>query len=67
MYDQFTICYVFLLAAAYALTATTTWNDNNATLKNYAYIYKYDTRNRCIKKKLPGCDPIQMKYDKAER
>ncbi|MDR0231963.1 MAG: DUF6443 domain-containing protein, partial [Dysgonamonadaceae bacterium] len=49
-------------------TTTTTYNPaSNVTLKDYAYIYKYDNRNRCIEKKLPGVDPVYMVYDKADR
>lgn len=43
------------------------WSEDNATLKKYAYIYKYDAKNRCIYKKLPGCEPIYTVYDKADR
>ncbi len=68
VYDDYgNLCYVLPPAAADALSATAIWNDDNATLKNYAYIYKYDVYNRCIRKKIPGCDPIVMKYDKADR
>ncbi|MDR0231837.1 MAG: DUF6443 domain-containing protein [Dysgonamonadaceae bacterium] len=35
--------------------------------KLYGYYYKYDNRNRCIEKKLPGADPIFYVYDKADR
>lgn len=33
----------------------------------YAYQYKYDNRNRCIQKKLPGCEPIYYVYDYADK
>ncbi len=36
-------------------------NDN--VLGKYAYVYKYDSRNRCNYKKLPGCAEINMTYD----
>ena len=36
-------------------------------MKQYAYQYKYDERNRCIWKKLPGCEPVYYVYDKADR
>ncbi|MEA4936764.1 MAG: DUF6443 domain-containing protein [Paludibacter sp.] len=42
-------------------------NDDNGVLKRYAYLYKYDERGNCIEKRLPGCDPIYMVYDKADR
>jgi hypothetical protein len=33
----------------------------------YAYIYKYDSRNRCIEKRLPGTDRIEYIYDATDR
>ena len=33
----------------------------------YGYYYKYDGRNRCIEKKLPGVSAIYYVYDKADR
>ncbi len=29
--------------------------------------YKYDHRNRCARKVLPGCDSTSMRYDRADR
>ena len=42
-------------------------SDTGMEMKHYAYIYKYDDRNRCVWKKLPGCEPIYYVYDKADR
>lgn len=36
-------------------------------LDKYAYQYRYDYRNRCTEKKLPGCDWQEMIYDTANR
>lgn len=36
-------------------------------MRLYCYLYKYDNRNRCIAKKLPGCDWIYYVYDKADQ
>lgn len=33
-----------------------------SSLDKYAYQYKYDGRGNCIWKKLPGCEPIYMRY-----
>jgi len=41
--------------------------DDNSKLHEYAYIYEYDERGNQISKKLPGCKPIFMVYDKANR
>ncbi|MEL7601329.1 MAG: DUF6443 domain-containing protein, partial [Proteiniphilum sp.] len=68
VYDDFgNLRYVLPPAAADALNTVSTWTDENQTLKDYAYIYKYDGQSRCILKKLPGNDPIEMRYDRADR
>jgi len=41
--------------------------DNNEIIKQYAYLYQYDKFNRCIKKRLPGCDWIYMIYDVTDQ
>lgn len=43
------------------------WTDTNTDFGRYAYLYKYDDRNRCIAKKIPGADWIYYVYDKADR
>ena len=56
--------------AADALAAAGTWTvatDGTGVLAQYAYLYKYDDRNRCIWKKLPGADWIRYEYDRADR
>ena len=57
-------------AASDLLTSTTTpasWIETVEAIQKYAYIYKYDGRNRCIYRKLPGCDPVYTVYDSADR
>ena len=41
------------------------WSQDKLDL--LAYQYKYDNRNRCIWKKLPGAEPVYYVYDKADR
>jgi hypothetical protein len=41
--------------------------DNNTVLEQYAYIYKYDELGNQIYKRIAGCEPIYMVYDKANR
>ena len=41
--------------------------ETDENLQKYAYFYRYDGKNRCIEKKLPGCEPIKMIYDKENR
>lgn len=57
-------CYVLPPLAVDKLTS---FSDNDTNLKQLAYIYKYDNKNRCISKKIPGCDPTYYVYDKADR
>lgn len=40
---------------------------DEASLDKYAYQYKYDGRGNCIWKKLPGCEPVNMKYTRNNR
>jgi len=49
------------------LSANTVINDDNDNLKKYCYLYKYDEHGNCTYKRLPGCFPIFMLYDKANR
>lgn len=66
VHDDFgNLCYV--LPPMCSLTTGTTYTDTHDLLNKYAYLYKYDNRNRCIKKRLPGCDWIYYVYDKADR
>ena len=53
--------------AADAMTAAGTWQETHSTITAYAYLYKYDNRNRCIAKKLPGADWVYYVYDNADR
>ena len=36
-------------------------------LDDNAYYYQYDGHGNCILKKLPGCEPVKMVYDRADR
>lgn len=66
VYDDFgNLCYVLPPLAVDKLTNDI--SDNAEVMRHYAYIYKYDYRNRCIKKRLPGCDWILYVYDKADQ
>lgn len=39
---------------------------NTADISLYAFQYNYDSRHRCIWKKLPGCEYISYIYDNAD-
>jgi len=42
-------------------------SDTDSDMVALAYIYKYDERNRCVEKHLPGTESIYMIYDKGDR
>uniref|UniRef100_UPI003341BE11 DUF6443 domain-containing protein n=1 Tax=Dysgonomonas capnocytophagoides TaxID=45254 RepID=UPI003341BE11 len=71
VYDNWNnLCFVLPPLASDGLSADNTeWSETNESLKHYAYMYRYDHRNRCVKKKLPGSDFgwIHMVYDNADR
>lgn len=61
------LSYVLPPAAYDLLTTNGTITDNHDALKKYGFLYKYDERGNCIYKRLPGCAPIFMLYDKTNR
>lgn len=69
VYDIYgNLAFVLPPLASDSLTTNSTWSiTNNTALRNYAYNYRYDSRNRCIEKKLPGCGVITMTYDTTDR
>ncbi|MDC2624448.1 DUF6443 domain-containing protein [Bacteroides ovatus] len=71
IYDNFgNLTAVLPPAASSALANNNTgsWNSAESTvLRNYAYLYLYDSRHRCIAKKLPGCDWTFYVYDKTDQ
>ena len=58
------LCYVLPHLAANQI-ADGIYSDTEDVLKKYAYIYRYDNRGNQIYKRLPGCEPILMVYDKS--
>ncbi|MBQ2839002.1 MAG: hypothetical protein IJE73_05115 [Muribaculaceae bacterium] len=65
IYDNIgNIRYVIPPMASVALVSSTgIITDDNETLQDYCYIYKYDSRNRLEEKKLPGAESIYYIYD----
>ena len=60
------LCYVLPPLAKEKLIGTI-WNDDNQIIKEYVYVYKYDERFRCVKKRLPGTDWIYQVFDQKNR
>ncbi len=69
VYDQSdNLCYVLPPLASEELTSTSiTYTPALEAVDQYAYIYRYDYRNRCVAKKIPGADWIHFVYDKSDR
>ena len=68
VYDDYgNVRFVLPPLAADSLTAVQSYAESHPVLQKYAYIYHYDKYNRCIYKKLPGCDPVYTVYDAADR
>ncbi|WP_321425139.1 DUF6443 domain-containing protein [uncultured Bacteroides sp.] len=67
VYDDFgNKCFVLPPIAADSLTENKVYPNSDGILNRYAYLYKHDFRNRCVWKKLPGAEGINMVYDKAD-
>ncbi len=68
VYDDFGLLRYVLPNCTVGLTSTTVaYNISTLAIANYGYYYKYDHRNRCIEKKLPGAGAIYYEYDSADR
>ena len=68
VYDDYgRLRYVLPPLAVDKLNSAVIIPDSHDAITKYAYIYKYDERGRVIEKKLPGCDPVKMIYDSADR
>ena len=53
--------------ASISMQGEGTWSsDTSNILRQYAYLYRYDMRNRCISKRLPGSDWIRIVYDRTD-
>lgn len=68
LYDEYDrLCYVLPPKAVDELKNVGSYSDSSSAIQQYAYVYKYDTRGNCSRKKLPGCKAVTMAYDAANR
>lgn len=70
IYDDFNnLIAVLPPELSYTLSSgESSWTSSSSvSLRDYAYLYQYDSCNRCIAKKIPGCEWIFYIYDKADR
>ncbi|MDR2057209.1 MAG: DUF6443 domain-containing protein [Dysgonamonadaceae bacterium] len=66
-YDSFGNLRAILSPLAVDKFTSGAWTENTQLFKDYVYANKYDSRNRCIAKKIPGADWVYYIYDKADR
>lgn len=64
--DRSHLRYVLSPEADHWLEAETDTVDVSV-LKSLVYTYEYDSRDRLISKRLPGCEPVYMIYDRRDR
>lgn len=55
------------MAAAQLAGKNGVWTMSDDAISRYAYCYSYDNFGRCVSRKLPGCEPVLMRYDRADR
>ncbi len=65
--DNTNLCVVLSPKAVKLLGTDGSWNETNVSVQGLCYLYKYDTRNRCVAKKLPGVDWVLNVYDCMDR
>lgn len=68
IYDDYgNLCVVLPPKAVAQFQVNGSWDETNPHVNELCYLYKYDSRNRCIAKKLPGIDWILNIYDCMDR
>ncbi|MCD8177595.1 MAG: RHS repeat-associated core domain-containing protein [Tannerellaceae bacterium] len=67
LYDAYGNLGCVLPPIAVTTLTSGSWDETNTTLKQYAYLYKYDNRQRCIAKKIPGADWVYYIYDRTDQ
>jgi hypothetical protein len=65
--DRGNLCYVLPPQLSYYKKNSNVLSDADGDMAALAYIYKYDGRNRCIEKRLPGAESVYMIYDTGGR
>jgi len=68
VYDDFgNLRYMLPPLASAALSSMMVYDDTHEALQHFAFVYKYDERNRQVQKRLPGADWVYYVYDSADR
>lgn len=67
VYDTYgNLCFVLPpeMSAKLSAYSNNTIPTNDVNISDLCYLYNYDHRNRCVAKKLPGCEPVYYVYDR---
>jgi RHS repeat-associated protein len=67
VYDDFGLKRFVLPPMAVDSLSGISWTESDPVLKKFAYLYRYDNRNRCTEKRIPGTEWQYMVYDQADR
>ncbi len=58
--------YVLTPEASAVMSTAGTYGDSSSPLSTLAYVYKHDSRGRCVSRRLPGRAPVLYRYDKGD-
>lgn len=68
LYDDFgNVRFVLQPELTKVLLQNDAYNPTPDDLDKFAFVYKYDARQRLIHKKMPGAEPVYMVYDERNR
>ena len=65
--DDGNLCVVLPPKAVKTFGTDGSWNETDGKIQELCYLYKYDSRNRCKAKKIPGGDWSLIIYDNMDR
>ena len=67
VYDSYGCLKAVLPPEAVKIFTSGSWSESSVDFKNWVYAYKYNERNLCTAKKIPGAEWIYYVYDKGDR
>lgn len=68
VYDDYSrLSYVLPPNTLQLLTNNMLYTEDNPAISQFAYIYHYNSHDLPVSKKLPGCAPVLMIYDKSDK
>lgn len=67
IYDVDNLLRAVIQPQGVAAITGSTWTPPSGFLDKWAFLYRYDVRNRMVMKKVPGADSVLFLYDKWDR